>query len=107
MSFVSLPPEFLSENFVPFVEQFDTLFCPSCRQRSFYEMRGPIPLGRTSTPTTWYWCSNCYLQVRKSELNDVIDKYLGETKTIKIDMTSVLTMWLKRAQAWLGLSGRK
>ena len=101
---VSLPEVFFEPYYM--LHNFETMFCPSCKTRNFHEMNGPMPLMHTPAPTKWYWCSNCYLQVRRSELNDAIDKYLGETKTIHIDMTktktsaSSLLTWLRRLQGW-------
>lgn len=100
---VSLPETFWDENLLLSKESFDVAWCPSCKLRTFHEMCGPMPLMHKPAPTKWYWCSNCHLQVRRSELNGVIDKYLGETKIVKIDMTaraSMLPIWLKRLQGW-------
>jgi hypothetical protein len=111
---VSLPDVFFEPYYEP--HSIESIFCPRCLQKTFHEMCGPIPMrGLTklikrftamlmhkSSPIVWYWCSNCGVRVRKSELNELIENFLGETKVVHIDMTkpqtsvSVLPAWLKR-----------
>jgi hypothetical protein len=96
---VSLPEVF----FEPYYElrSFELLFCPACKTRSFHEMRGPMPLARTSAPTVWYWCSYCKLQTLKSQLNGLVESSLSELKIVKIDMTAEANKYPARVKRFM------